>query len=264
MGLLGLLGEVGVTGAGQDLQRRVRDPGGEQPRVAQRGEPVLATVQHERGRLDPWQPGVGVVEERRPPVRGQPTGTRPVHAEQAERRADLFGVRPPELLGEQRSGNHLGPQLGRRRAGGERRGSGWRRKEGPRTTRCGGPQDEPPHPVGETNSHLLGDHAPHRQAVDVGAVDVEGVEQGYGVTGQLRDGAGSPRRFRPAGAAVVVADAVEFRGVGRQPPGEHLAADGEPGDQQQRLAGAVPVIVQAGRRPTAADLNGRHPQAWRT
>ena len=117
----------------------------------------------------------------------------------------------------------------------------------------GAAEHEPAHPVGEPDRHLLGDHAAHRQAVDVGAVDAERVQQPDGVTGELRDRGDAPRRRGAPGAAVVVADAVELGGVGVDHRREDLAADGEAGDPQQRLAGALALDVQPRGGRTAAD-----------
>ncbi len=61
-------------------------------------------------------------------------------------------------------------------------------------------------PLGPSERQFLRDHATHRHAEHVGALDRQPVEQGDGVAGQLPRGVGAGRDRRAAAAAVVVGD----------------------------------------------------------
>jgi hypothetical protein len=91
---------------------------------------------------------------------------------------------------------------------------------------------------------LLGDHAAHRDAHDVGALPAERVEQRGGVLGEVGDRERIVHARAAPDAAVVVADDVEaLQGLQeRVAPREVRPAHAL--DEQQRLPGAAPLVEE--------------------
>jgi hypothetical protein len=100
-------------------------------------------------------------------------------------------------------------------------------------------------PLGVSQRKLLGDHAAHRDADDVGALKLQRVEQAGGVGGEVGDRERKLGLAREPHAAVVedegVEAALELVEEG-PPPGEVRRA--HPLDQQQRLALAGAQVMQ--------------------
>ena len=104
-------------------------------------------------------------------------------------------------------------------------------------------QVERAHPPGVRERHLLRDHAAHRHADHVPALDAEGVHQPERVAGHHRDRVGAVGRVRLARAPVVEGDHPMVLGEGAhlQAPGGVIAAEAH--DEHERLARARLHVV---------------------
>ena len=115
-------------------------------------------------------------------------------------------------------------------------------------------EHETPHAPRMPERQLLGDHAAHRHADDVGARDPHGVEEAGRVVGHVVHGVRAGRSGAPPHTPVVEGDrAIAAGEVGNlEQPGTRVG--GEPHDEEQRVPVPALLVVELDR----ADLRRAH------
>ena len=229
-----------VAARGDQLQVRARDQLCQLTATRRGHEPVLEAVddQH-RQPVELGQPGAGVVKRDRAQLRvererrgrvGHPAIEVLGHAigPVGERRGCVQGRRHEREAApraEQRAHRRGGQQPpGRRTAAPAGRGAG---------------QDQGAHALAVVERQVLGDHAAHRCADDVCALDAGGVEHRHGVVGQAAHREPSPHRRGASRTAVVEQDHPVLAGQPRQQPVPKARAGAEAHDQHDGVSGRV-------------------------
>ena len=83
------------------------------------------------------------------------------------------------------------------------------------TSAGGAPQDEAVHPLWVAKGELLGDHASHGDAIDMGGIDSQRVKESGDVLSEHLHGIGYIRLVAPSGAPVVEGDHAVLSGEAR-------------------------------------------------
>lgn len=106
------------------------------------------------------------------------------------------------------------------------------------------PQNQLMDPVGMAQGDLLGDHAAHGNAENVGAGNVQGVQEPHGVGGHQGNRETTPSRVGSTGPAIVNEDhLVAGRQRIHQPGRPPVAVRGISDDHHQGLAGSLDPVV---------------------
>ena len=104
-----------------------------------------------------------------------------------------------------------------------------------RTTGRGAGQDQPAHPLGVPDGHLLGHHAPEGDPQDEAVVPTDGVEECGGIVGEVGHGVGPGGHAALPQAALVVGQDLEGGGQGAVQPGLLAQVASGARDAQQPL-----------------------------
>ena len=108
----------------------------------------------------------------------------------------------------------------------------------------GAAQDQAFDPLRMTQSKLLGDHAAHRDAENIGLLDPQMVQQAGGIIGKHRHGVRSIRLLALTHPPVVKGNRPEGPGKAVHIPVPADRADGEAHNEEQRFTLALFFVVQ--------------------